>query len=376
VYRPTPVNTLRPFASRHLWRWAATIALAGVALVSLWYLVEQGFHFVSHQLRARSNHEIAVRNPEFAAFLGEVDAIRSFGTEHLGLRATGSYTRFVRTDKDHVVVVVSAVRPDSFERKVWRFPIVGRVPYLGFYREAAALREAERLKAQGWETFTRRVGAFSSLGYFTDPLYSYMAGYHPERLASMVLHEMTHATIWFANDVALNEAIATFVGYAGALAYLEHRYGPHSPELAEALRRQTERDTYNLFMRNLASRLDELYRSGLPFADVMLGKQTIFAEETEHFRANHALWFADGGYQGFLQGNVNNAYVDLFRTYNTDVDLIAAFHAAGGEDLADLIARAAGLLTQPAPRLTIADTVQAFHDDASGVVDEHAAPGS
>jgi len=347
------MNMLRSLVPRSSCHRLLAMGILGMAVVSLWYFVEQGVFFLSHQLRSRPNSNVAERSAEFAAFFAEADAIRVFGTDVLGLRPTDSYTRFVHTEKNHVAMVVSAVRPGSFERKLWRFPVVGSLPYRGFYREAAATREAARLEARGWETLVRRVGAFSSLGHFSDPLYSYMANYHAERLASMILHEMTHATVWFADDAPLNEAIATFVGHAGAMAYLEHRFGIESEVYLEAVRRQAERETFTLFMRDLARRLEDLYTSGAPVADVLATKDSIIAEERERFVENYDHWFADGSYLSFLHRNINNAYIDLFRTYNADLDLISLLHLSRDGNLVDLVATATALQSDPDPRRAI-----------------------
>ena len=297
------------------------------------YIISQGAHFLSDQLRARPTGRAAERWPQYAEFITDTEAIREFGIRFVGLRDTKSYTTFVRTEHGHLAYVVSAARPTSFERHLWRYPVVGAMPYKGFYRERAALREALRLEAAGWETMTRRVGAFSSLGYFVDPLYSYMSMYPPERIASLLLHEMTHATIWVSNDVPLNEAIANFVGDRGALAYLEHRYGTDSPILEDAIRRQSERARFTQFMQGLARELETVYDSGRPESEVLELKAQTVAAARERFATRYDEWFSSETYRGLLQREINNAYVDLYRTYSDDMHLVEAVYESVGGDL-------------------------------------------
>ncbi|MFW5729974.1 MAG: aminopeptidase, partial [Spirochaetota bacterium] len=314
-----------------------------VVLLDGSYVAEQGVGFFSDLLRAQPNHIAAQRWPEYVDFLAEAAAIRRFGVEELGLSETRSYTRFINTPKDHVAFVVSAARPLSFERKLWRYPLVGTVPYKGFYSEQSALREAARLEAQGWEPLVRKVGAFSSLGYAADPLYSYMSSYHPERIASLLLHEMTHATIWVRGDAALNEAIATYVGDRGALAYLEHRYGMASTIVAEAHRRQADRGRFTEFLQGVASRLEGVYARDNSDAWKRAQREAILAEEKRRFELGYTHWFGSDGYRGLLDRPLTNAYLDLFRVYNADVELVADYHDTLNADLSDLVVTLKGL---------------------------------
>ena len=321
----------------------ALILLPILFLLTGCYLTSQAMTFMSHQLRARPTDRAIARWPDYTDFIGLTGRIREFGIEHLGLRETDSYTTFIKFEKDYLAYVVSAAQPTSFDRHIWRYPVVGSLPYKGFYDGAAARREAARLEAAGWETFVRQVGAFSSLGFFTDPLYSYMATYPPERIASLLLHEMTHSTIWIDNDVPLNEAIATFIGDRGALAYLEHRYGMDSPVLSDAMRRQSDRTRFVQFMRHLAGRLEIIFDSGLPRDEILQLRDKAIREEQERFAANYHDWFYDDAYIEFPNRRIDNAFIDLYRTYNADIALIETVYASIGGALADLVSTLAAI---------------------------------
>ncbi len=331
-----------PAVSRTAGRRLFLIMLLSLPLSGC-YIISQGAHFISDQLRARPTGRAAERWPQYAEFIMDTEAIREFGIRSMGLRDTKSYTTFVRTDHGHLAYVVSAARPTSFERHLWHYPVVGAMPYKGFYRETAALREARRLEAAGWETMTRRVGAFSSLGYFVDPLYSYMSIYPPERIASLLLHEMTHATVWVSNDVPLNEAIANFVGDRGALAYLAHRYGTDSPIFEDAIRRQSERARFTQFMQSLARELEALYESGLPESEVLELKTQTIAAQRARLATYYDEWFSGEAYRWLLEREINNAYVDLYRTYNDDTHLVEALYESVDGDLRSLLTTLAAI---------------------------------
>jgi len=301
------------------------------------YTAEQGAHFLKDQLRSRRIDAAADKWPEYAPFFEETEEIRRYARNRIGLADTKSYTTFIKEDRGYVVTVVSAAAPLSFERKVWRFPVVGEVPYKGFYNEGDALETARKLEREGWETLVRRVGAFSTLGFFRDPLYSYMADYDPERLAAMLIHEMTHATVWFRDDVSLNEALATFVGDRGALEYLAERHGIDHPVYRDALRRQSERARFLRFLRDLATSLEELYGTDLDQPAKEQRKSTIIADAKSEFAAQYDEWFSDDSYRGFLERNVNNAYLDLYRTYNADIELIEALYERRGRSIRALV---------------------------------------
>lgn len=302
------------------------------------YVVSQGAQFLTYQARARSVERAEERWPEYAPLFSEAAAIRAFGEEALGLSGSRSYRKFVKLERDYLVTVVSAAKQTSFERKTWKFPVVGEVPYKGFYRGTGARRLTKKLRSEGWEVYARKVDAFSSLGYFRDPLYSFMASYHPERLSNLVLHEMTHATIWIRDDAPLNEAIAGFIGDEAALKYLNVRYGPESEIYREGVLRQEERRRFVRFMRELADRLETLYDSGVGKAEILRRREAIFRQEKRRFSREYAEWFSDDRYRFFLDVELNNAYVDLFRTYNEDADTVATLYASVDQNLPELIA--------------------------------------
>ncbi|GHT80374.1 hypothetical protein FACS1894130_11490 [Spirochaetia bacterium] len=155
-------------------------------------------------------------NRKFVARIGD---IRRFAMEELGLRETKNYTRYVKLDRDYLAAAVSAAERDAFVRYEWWFPVVGNVPYKGFFRAEDARREGEKLRKRDLDVWIRRVDAFSTLGWFRDPLYSYMRDYPVHELADLLIHELLHATVYLKGHSQFDEELAEFVGREGSRLY-------------------------------------------------------------------------------------------------------------------------------------------------------------
>ncbi|NUP08548.1 MAG: hypothetical protein HOW73_21065 [Polyangiaceae bacterium] len=218
-----------------------TVALLACALscagcFELDYLLQAGEGQLDLLCRARSI-ESSVENPDLDAhtrrLLADVPRIKAFASTS-GLVPTDSYEDYVELPGRYVVWVVSAAPPLSLEPKRWAFPIVGSVPYLGWFDHHLARAQAEGLKAEGWDVDVRGSTAYSTLGWFDDPVLSSMIEDSPDadgELANVILHESVHATIYVPGQSEFNEGLATFVGDRLTLDYLTQRFGPSSQEI-------------------------------------------------------------------------------------------------------------------------------------------------
>ena len=157
---------------------------------------------------------------------------KAFAVHDLGLHATKNYETFVQLNGPCVSWAVSAAQPIALEEK-WKFPIVGEIPYIGFFSKEAAEEEAKRIEATETpkpDTWVRCVPAFSSLGWFSDPLYSSMLTGKDHHIVELVVHESLHATVWVSGSVDFNEKLANFVGLEGSVRYMEKEKGPSGAE--------------------------------------------------------------------------------------------------------------------------------------------------
>ncbi len=178
-------------------------------------------------------------SPAVARRLELVLAARAFARDSLGFKTGESFTTFSQLDRDTLVLVVSASRRDTLAAHTWWFPVVGRFPYKGFFDPAQALQTAADMRAAGFDTYVRPASAFSTLGWFDDPLMSTTLRQDSAGLANTVIHELLHNTLFVKGKVAFNESFATFAGARGAIEFFESR---GDTALAERAHRDWEDD--------------------------------------------------------------------------------------------------------------------------------------
>lgn len=194
--------------------------------------------------------------------------IKEFGERVMGLTPSPNYESYYDTEGRPITWIVSACPRDSFRPYTWWFPIVGDVPYKGFFKREDAIDEARGLAAEGYDVAVGPAAAYSTLGYFADPVLSTMLGQPEEDLSSLLLHELTHGTVYVPGATDFNEGLASFVGWQGALEFARWRRGSDSPEYARAVRAYALEELRDALALELFAKLDELYRSGTPRSQV------------------------------------------------------------------------------------------------------------
>ena len=282
-------------------------------------------------------------------------AARDFAAESLHLAARRTYTTYSRIGRDTLVLVLSASPSDRLAAYTWSYPIVGRVPYKGFFDRAEALAESARLRRRGLDTYLRVSDAFSTLGWFNDPLLSTIVRADSVDLAATVIHEILHNTIWVPGNVPFNESLADFVGYRGAERFFLARGDRRSAAFAAARWQDEIRLAH--FYDSLTAKLERLYARGLQGAELEAERQRIFGAARDDLAGpvGKTLRTIDG--RRLAERPLNNAVVVAARFYRTDLDRFEALFAADGNDvvraIADLKQRAAAgdpWAAPPAPR--------------------------
>jgi predicted aminopeptidase len=223
------------------------------------------------------------------------------------------------------VDVVSAEAADSFTPYLWSYPVLGRLPYQGFYERADADAEAARLKADGWDVIVRPVDAFSTLGFTKDPVYSFMQAYTLSELASTIIHEQTHATLFLKNQPDFNEEFATFVGYEGAREWLASRYGAGSKELQAAVNLDADQDAFVALLQGLAKTLDAVYKGTGTRDEKLAAKAAAISAFNERLQADRATLFRTDSYRSIGTLSLNNAYLALYLLYENDIPLLRSY---------------------------------------------------
>ena len=247
--------------------------------------------------------------------------IRSFAFDVMGLRRTRAYAS-VTPVRGAVTYVVSACPRTRLEPYEWWFPFLGKVPYKGYFREADALAEKRRLEDRGWDARVGGVAAYKTPLWLADPLPSSVLDYAPGDLAELLIHELTHGTVWFADRVDFDEAAASFVGRGGAEDFLERRFGPGSAELKDFRAGLARQDALAAAMDEVYRRLDELYRGGATEAEKLARREEVFAWGRGRLSS-----------AGLPLGEpLNNAAVLAHRLYRRDFSAFAALHERCGRD--------------------------------------------
>ena len=256
---------------------------------------------------------------EASALLQKVPEIKAYGQAH-GLTPTTSFERYVNVGDEAVVWVVTACPEFSLKPRTWSFPIVGSFSYLGWFKKERAEAHAERLRNRGYDVHVRGASAFSTLGWFRDPIYSTMLrrdDLGEAVLVETILHESLHATVYVNDQSYFNESLAQFVGEGLALEYLVEKHGTESDKAALYRRWLEYREQTAVRKRETWEALSELYRSGGTIEEVRERKQTIL----ESLRNDLG-----------LDETPNNAYLAGARTYESGTEAFARVFEDCGSD--------------------------------------------
>ncbi len=235
---------------------------------------------------------------------------RNYAIDGVGLDVGRSYTSYSQLDSDTLAMVLSAAHRDQLTPKTWWFPIVGRVPYTGYFNEDAAIEEQQKLEDDGFDTFLRPTAAFSTLGWFADPLLSTLMRLDEVDLVETVLHELSHNHLFVKGRIRFNESFATFVGRAGAIEFFCTRQGG-GPDTVKCLRAQArwrDHQRFEAFTEGLVEELQVVYQdSTLAYDTKLTERERIFEENLETFATNVQPSFEASTYQSFLVIPLNNA---------------------------------------------------------------------
>ena len=203
-----------------------------------------------------------------------VEKVRRFAEQQMHLKVNETYTYYTQLDRPVLAWNVIASEKLALRAKYWEFPIVGRLPYLGFFNLADAKEQAAELRKEDWDTKLSVVAGYSTLGWFDDPLLSTQLNYSDWYLASLLMHECAHATLWFKGDVSFNESFASFVGRQGVILFYNREgdikgYQKMHSDLA---RNRQIRQIYRYYTR----RIQRLYASKLKDEIKLQRKKSLF----------------------------------------------------------------------------------------------------
>ena len=236
-----------------LWNWELVV-----------YGIRQGYGQVKIVWQAKPIEEF-LNDPQFPDSLKQklllIQEVRQYAIDSLGLEDTENYKTLFDQKGEELMWVVQACDPFALKPKMWDFPVVGSVPYKGFFSKQKALDERARLEKEDYDISIRNPGGWSTLGWFTDPILSGMLKRDDGDLASLIIHEMVHATIFVKDDVNFNENLASFVGDTASYYFLASKFGRDSNQFLEYLHDDQDYRSYSRHILRGTQQLDSLYQT-------------------------------------------------------------------------------------------------------------------
>ncbi len=305
---------------------SVTVLLAALAIgISLLipgcpvgYVARQSASYL-RVLAARQSVDAAVASgrvpEEWRAKLEVLQDAKRFGTTILQLPAEHLYET-ISLAQSGPTWVVTACAKDSLTPVTWWFPVVGRVSYKGFARREHAEQQARRLGDV--DLLLYPAAAFSTLGWFRDPIRPSMLDGSDTRIANTVLHEAAHGVLYWQGQTDFNESFATFVGDAGALQYLEDRLGEDCSPCIAASHARTVSPRFSGFIQDVVERLETLYSEPISREEKILQREEVFSWAKTRYQ--EIPWAGDT-YDYFIQRKLDNAVILSYRRYDSGQDI-------------------------------------------------------
>ena len=270
--------------------------------------------------------------PELRARLLKARGIREFASRALALPENGTFHSYAQLDRPYVVWNVYAADEFSVEPKQECFPFAGCVSYRGFFSEAEAQKHAESLRKEGHDVYVGGVVAYSTLGWFDDPLLSTFIGFSDTQLARLVFHELAHQRLYAKNDTAFNESFAVTVEQEGVRRWLEAE--GRGAELAAFRDAQARKRDFAARVKQTRERLVSIYAAGGSRESL----QELKRGEFDRLRAD---------FPGIVPAEPNNAFLVSIALYTEMVPAFERLLAACNGDLGEFYRRAADIGSLP-----------------------------
>jgi len=265
-------------------------------------------------------------DPEIRRKLIAIEDILAFAHQELHLPDNGSYRKYADLQRRFVVWNVFAAPELSLRAKQWCYPIVGCMSYRGYFNEDNAYDYANTLQTAGWEIYVGGVSAYSTLGWFRDPVMNTMLNRDTWELARLIFHELAHQRLYVANDTEFNEAFADAVAIIGLEKWLLNQPTSLKKEVETQLSREDQFITMVLAARG---QLATIYESALSDQDKRTEKARIIANLKKDYNHLKTGWSNDNSYDGWIN-NVNNARLSALSAYRKLVpDFLEAYREAG-----------------------------------------------
>ena len=279
-------------------------------------------------------------DPAIRGLLQLVVDVRGFA-DSIGFAAGETYTTYTDVGRDTLLLVVSASGKNCICPHIWKYPIVGRVPYKGFFDPKMARAEAERLEKRGLDTYLRPSGAYATLGWFNDPLLSTALTRDSMELAATVFHEMAHNTLYVKSATPFNESFAQYAGYHAAARFFTTR--GDTLKARRAIDRWDDERVLAGYYRSLIERLETFYASKPDSATIDSGRVALGAWSRDTLTQMAPL-FKTFQIGPMAARPINNARLVGVLLYRTKLDLFERWHQSRNNDVREAVSSLSSLM--------------------------------
>jgi predicted aminopeptidase len=224
-------------------------------------------------------------------------------------------------DQKYVTYAVNASAKNQLKTYRWKFPIIGSVPYKGYFKKEKAVAEAKGLAAKNLDTYVRGVSAYSTLGWFEDPLLSSMLRMKEHQFVNTLIHETVHASLYIKSESKFNERVASFLGQLGAEAY--YKKLNRSEELRTVIANETHDELlFSKFISDEIKNLRQWYKDHQGDPDLLVKREQQFAKIKQNFQDQLQGQLKTKNYDWFPKKKFNNAFLLLLGLYNSDFSVL------------------------------------------------------
>ena len=262
--------------------------------------------------------------------LNLISDILHFAHVQIQLPDNGSYRSYADLQRQYVVWNIFAAPEFSLQPRQWCFLIIGCLKYKGYFKQADAKAYADKLQKQGWEIFVGGVTAYSTLGWFKDPILNTMLNREDWEIARVIFHELAHQKLYIENDSEFNEAFADSVAIIGVNLWLQNR--PIAEQQSAALTLSIEDQFFRLVL-DAQNGLEALYRTDQNELNKRINKTKIIDELRQGYRSLKQNWDGNGQYDKWMESEINNAKLAAVSTYRNFVPVFLRVYRETGDNL-------------------------------------------
>jgi predicted aminopeptidase len=301
----------------------------------------------------RRDIQVMINDPDTEAGLRSrlesILVIRAFAESSLDLPVAKNFSTYVDLERSFVLWNVFAAPEFSMTPVQWCYPVAGCVTYRGYFTEANAHRFAEKLAAEGKDVYVGGVAAYSTLGWFSDPVLNTLINRDEFRLAALIFHELAHQVVYVPGDTQFNESFATAVELEGLQRWLEVGGNVAHAEdvMAMANMEKIRRNEFVALVQRYVPLLEAVYASSMNDAHMREEKHRLIAAMREDYRVLKQDWQGYAVYDGWFATDINNAKISTVSTYFNRVPAFTALLADSGHDLPVFYERAQALAKLP-----------------------------